>query len=85
MSRRLTKVESRAIKRAMRAAPHISQRMDFGYVDGKGRFIIQSGGPIRGTLIEAVVTSDGQWTFRTLGTWHSNDESPLAAKSASLS
>jgi hypothetical protein len=69
MSRRLTKEESRAIKRAMRATRYISQRMNYGYVDDEGLYIIQSGGPGSGELLEACQAEDGTWELKSIGMW----------------
>jgi len=69
MSRRLTHQESREIKRAMRATPGISHRMNYGCVDDEGRFMIQAGGPIDGQLLEASKPDDGTWTIKFVGYW----------------
>ena len=69
MLRRLTHQESREIKRAMRATPGISQRMNHGYVDDEGRFMIQAGASIGGQLLEANKSEDGAWTVKIVGHW----------------
>ena len=69
MPRRLTHQESREIKRAMRATPGIIQRMNHGCVDDDGRFVIQSGGPIGGQVLESIKSEEGEWTIKIVGYW----------------
>jgi hypothetical protein len=83
MARRLTHEESRAIKRAMRATPRISQRMHDGWLGDDGRFLIKAGKPPFGQLLEATKSDIGQWSVEIIDMWESDvSEADLQSSAA---